>query len=245
MPVLEWSDVASVRMVVGCAGDRVTVGACKLAQTPAPSVRFHHHGRRTETRMATPARGLVMLMTVDEYLVHPSPEGVKTELVRGELRLSPSPGIPHGCAVFSIVGMLMAYVRPCRLGRVFGDSVGYELVQLPRTVRVPDASFVRADRVPPQGFGHGTRLFDFAPDLAVEVMSPSETASQLQEKLDDFLSAGTTLIWVVDPVRRTVRIVSTTVPETLLHESDTMTGGHVLPEFSCVVEEIFDDIARE
>lgn len=112
-------------------------------------------------------------------------------------------------------------------------------------MRVPDASFVRADRLPPQGFGLGTRLFKFAPDLAVEVLSPSETASQLQEKLDDYVRSGTTLVWVVDPVRRTVRIVSTDVPETLLRERDTLTGGHVLPAFSCDVAEIFEGIARD
>ena len=193
--------------------------------------------------MARPARGLSMLMTVDEFLVHDSPEGVKTELVRGELRVSPPPGNPHLCALYNIVALLMAHVIPARLGRVFGDGAGYELQQLPRTVRVPDVSFVRADRLPSQGFGPG--LFKHAPDLAVEVLSPSETVSQLQEKLDDFLSSGTTLIWVVDPRRRTVRIVSTNAAEQLLREGETLTGGRVLPGFSCGVEEVFDGIARD
>ncbi len=195
--------------------------------------------------MADPARGRVMLMTVDEFLVHPSPEGVKTELVRGELRVSPSAGIPHGFAATKLVVLLWAYVAPRRLGHVLADGIGYELLQLPRTVRVPDASFVRAERLPPRGPSLGTRLFNFAPDLAVEVLSPSETALQLQEKLDDYVRGGSTLIWVVDPVLRTVRIVSTVWPDTLLHEGDTLTGGHVLPGFSCIVSEIFEGIARD
>ena len=192
--------------------------------------------------MAHPARGLVMVMTVDEFLVHPSPEGVKTELVRGELRVSPPPGGPHGFAGSNLVILLLAHVHPRRLGRVLGDGVGYELLQLPRTVRVPDASFVRADRLPADGIGPG--LLTFAPDLAVEVLSPSETASELEEKIDDYLRCGTPLIWVVDPVRRTVMIVSTDAAVALLHEGDTLTGGRVLPGFSCAVAEIFEGIAR-
>ena len=137
-----------------------------------------------------------MLMTVDEFMVYPSPDGVKTELVRGELRMSPPPGGSHGCAGSNLLARLMAHVIPHRLGRVFGDGVGYELLQLPRTVRVPDASYVHADRPPASGVGPG--LLRFAPDVAIEVLSPSETKTGVQEKIDDYVSGGTTLIWVVD-----------------------------------------------
>lgn len=193
--------------------------------------------------MARPARGLGMLMTVDQFLVHDAPEDVKKmELVRGELHLTPPPASAHGGAIYNLVWLLMSHVRPNRLGSVFGDGVGYELVQLPRTVRMPDASFVRADRLPPS-LGRG--LFKFAPDIAIEVLSPSETSKEVAEKIDDYLSCGTQLMWVVDPRRRTVRIVSTNSAEPLLHEGDTLTGGHVLPGFSCGIEEIFDGIARD
>lgn len=192
--------------------------------------------------MAYPARGLVMGMTVDEFLVHPSPEGVKTELVRGEVRVSPPPGGPHGFAVSNLVVLLAAHVIPRRLGKVLGDGVGYELLRLPRTVRVPDASFVRADRLPVNGVGPG--LLTFAPDLVIEVLSPSETASELDEKIDDYLRSGTTLLWVVDPVRRTVMVRASDAAVVLLHEGDTLAGGRVLPDFSCNVAEIFEGIAR-
>ncbi len=192
--------------------------------------------------MAHPARGLVMVMTVDEFLVHPSPEGAKTELVRGELRMSPPPGGPHGCAATNVVVLLSSHVKRARLGRVWADGVGYELLQLPRTVRVPDASFVRGDRLPQNGVGPG--LLKFAPDLAIEVLSPSETASELDEKLDDYLRSGTALMWVVDPVRRTGMLISSDAPVVLLHEDDTLTGGRVLPDFACGVSEIFEGIAR-
>ena len=80
-----------------------------------------------------------MRMTIDEFLVAELPEG-KSELVRGEVRLTPPPGAPHGAAVANLIFALTAYVKEQGLGRVFGDSVGYELIQFLNTVRVPDRS---------------------------------------------------------------------------------------------------------
>jgi len=192
--------------------------------------------------MAHPELADVMLMTPEEFLVYPL-ENVKAELVRGELRVNPPGGGPHGCAGSNLIAMLIAHVGSRGLGRVFGDGVGYQLLQLPRTVRVPDASFVRADQLPPEGIGAG--LFKFAPAIAIEVLSPSETASELQEKLEDYRVAGTDLVWVADPVRRTVMVVASNAPLLLLQEGETLTGGDVLPEFSCAVDEIFEGIARD
>jgi Uma2 family endonuclease len=183
-----------------------------------------------------------MSMTVEEFLACSVPEG-KAELVRGELRVTPPPGAPHGTAATNLVVMVANHVRAHALGRAFGDSFGYELVRLPRTVRVPDGSFVRAERLPSEGIGPG--LVKFAPDLAIEVLSPSETASELEEKLDDYLASGTPLIWVVDPVRRTVMIVAADAPVRWLREEDTLGGGTVIPGFACRVSDIFEGIARD
>jgi Uma2 family endonuclease len=101
---------------------------------------------------------------------------------------------------------------------------------------------VRADRLPPEGIGPG--LLRFAPDLAVEVLSPSESASELEEKLADYTAAGTRLIWVVDPARRTVMILDQSRPVRWLQESDVLEGEAVVPGFSCRVAEIFEGIAR-
>jgi Uma2 family endonuclease len=192
--------------------------------------------------MAMPVRASTMIMTAEEFLVYPVHDA-KAELVRGELRVTPPPGGPHGVATYNLVFMLGDYVRQQRLGRVFGDGIGYELLRLPHTVRVPDASFVRADRLPPEGVHPG--LLKFAPDLAVEVLSPSETASDLEEKLDDYTVSGTPLIWVIDPVRRTVMIVAADAPVRWLREGDTLDGGSVIRGFSCAVADIFEGIARE
>jgi len=191
--------------------------------------------------MAHPAGASAMTMTADEFLACSVPDA-KAELVRGELRVTPPAGGPHNTAATNLILLLGPHVRQRGLGRVFVDGIGYELLRLPRTVRVPDGSFVRADRLPEAGIGPG--LLKLAPDLAIEVLSPTETASELEEKLDDYLVSGTPLIWVVDPARRTVMIVSADAPVRWLREGDTLDGGGVIPGFTCAVSDIFEGIAR-
>jgi Uma2 family endonuclease len=183
-----------------------------------------------------------MSMTVEEFLAHSLPDAT-AELVRGELRVTPPAGGPHGAAAANLLGMLWSHVKARGLGRVFSDATGYELVDLPRTVRAPDVSFVRIDRLPANGIEPG--LLRLAPDLAVEVLSPSETASQLEEKLHDYLTSGTSLIWVADPVRLTVMVVPADSPVRWLRENDLLEGQPVVPGFTCRVSEIFEGIARD
>jgi Uma2 family endonuclease len=182
-----------------------------------------------------------MVMTAEEFLTHPVPDG-KAELVRGELRVTPPPGAPHAMAARNLVHLLDAHTSQRELGTVFPDGTSYELLRLPHTVRVPDVSFVRAGRLPVEGVGPGP--LRMAPDLAVEVLSPSETASELEEKLSEYAIAGIQLVWVVDPVRRTVRVLAADAPVRWLREGETLDGGTVVPGFSCAVVEIFDGIAR-
>ncbi len=191
--------------------------------------------------MAHAVQAGAMRMTPDEFLVHSIPDG-KAELVRGELRVTPPAGGPHGRAATNLVLLLAFYLKGRGLGSLFADGVGYLLLELPRTIRCPDLSFVCAHRLPMEGIGPG--LLKLAPDLAVEVLSPSESASELEEKLDDYRACGTPLIWVVDPARRTVMIVASNAPARWLYEADTLDGGDVVPGFSCGVAELFERIAR-
>jgi len=110
-------------------------------------------------------------------------------------------------------------------------------------VRVPDGSFVRGDRLPVGGVRPG--ILKLAPDLALEVLSPGETASELEEKLDDYTAAGTLLIWVIDPNRRTVMVLTADAPVRWLREGDSLDGGTVVSGFSYPVSQIFDGIARD
>jgi Uma2 family endonuclease len=180
------------------------------------------------------------ILTPDEFLVHPA-ANERTELVRGHIRMMTPASAGHGLVSMIVGRLLSTYASAHRLGVCFADSTGYTLPNLPNTVRAPDASFVRADRLPPEGVGTG--FHQLAPDLAVEVLSPSESTTDLQEKLDDYRVAGTPLVWVIDPTTRTVTFIASGLPTTTLAAGDTVTGGEVLPGFSCSVSELFEGLA--
>lgn len=180
------------------------------------------------------------ILSADEFLVYPA-ANERTELVRGRIRVMTPAGLPHGLVSGNVFRLLSTYVRQHQLGVCFADSTGYTLPNLPATVRAPDASFVRADRLPPEGISGG--FAQLAPDLAIEVLSPSESASDLSEKLADYRVAGTTLVWVIDPVKRTVAIIAADAPVVWLGVDHTLTGGDVVPGFSCGVGELFEGLA--
>ena len=180
------------------------------------------------------------ILSADEFLLHPA-ANERTELVRGRLRMMTPASAAHGLVSMTIGRLLSTYVRAHRLGECFADSTGYTLPNLPNTVRAPDASFVRADHLPSAGVGGG--FLQLAPDLAVEVLSPSESAADLAEKLADYRVAGTVLVWVIDPATRTVIIVAGDDARTTLGVDETLTGGIVVPGFACGVGELFEGLA--
>lgn len=180
-------------------------------------------------------------LSVEEFEVYPTPDG-KAELVRGELRLSPPPGSPHGLVVARVAQLLSNHVMERRLGAVLTDA-GFELLQLPRTVRAPDIAFVRADRLPARGISRG--FLRMAPDLDVEVVSPSETRKELEEKLSDYRASGVPVVWVIDPEERTVRVIAGARTVQLLVKHETLDGGSVVPGFSCGVAELFVGLADD
>ena len=101
---------------------------------------------------------------------------------------------------------------------------------------------MRADRLPRAGVGPG--LLKLAPDLAIEVLSPSESESELEGKLNDYRLSGTVLVWVVDPARRLVRVAERNAPQHILREGDGLDGGDAVPGFACSVVQVFEGIAR-
>jgi Uma2 family endonuclease len=174
-------------------------------------------------------------LTIDEFMVLDTPEG-KAELVRGELQLTPAPGPRHGIVWARLGVVLGQHVTKIDLGHVFAEC-SFELVELPRTVRAPDLAVVRKDRLP-AGALNESRL-RLAPDLAVEILSPSETASRLDEKLEDYAVARVPLVWVIDPQRRSVRVIAVDAPVRWLREGDTLDGGSTIPGLACPVSDLF------
>ena len=180
-------------------------------------------------------------MTPEEYLHDPVSQG-PGELVRGEARIMTPASPIHGKIVGRLFAALNDFVEAHDLGEVFPDNVGFELPGLDRTVRSPDVAFVRTDALPPNGLGAG--WMPAAPDLAVEVLSPSETRAGLEEKLRDYQTAGTTLMWIVNPASRTVTVRNSRGEEETLSEQDVLTGGDLLPGFSLPIARLFAKLAR-
>jgi Uma2 family endonuclease len=172
-------------------------------------------------------------LTPAEFIRLPD-DGFKYELVDGELKVSPA-GLEHDEIGALVIEHLSPYVRPRRLGRVYASSAGYDL-PVGRT-RSPDVSFVAMDRLPggrsPKGFGQ------FAPDLAVEILSPFEDPSEIEDKLDEYFASGARLVWLVDPETHTVTVYRSRTDAQVLTAGDELSGEDVVPGFVCRVEELF------
>ena len=180
------------------------------------------------------------MVSPDEFLLHPA-ASERSELVRGRIRVMTPASGKHGLVSGNIFGLLRSHVRLHRLGICFADSTGYILPNLPNTVRAPDASFVRTDRLPAGGVSDGFLLL--APDLAIEVLSPSESVMSVSEKLDDYFAAGTRAVWVIDPDARSVTVHELGAAPVATGNDDTLRGGSVLPAFACDVAELFEGLA--
>jgi Uma2 family endonuclease len=161
----------------------------------------------------------------------------KYELVKGELIDMTPPGGTHGTVALNLGALLRGFVKSQNLGVVMVES-GYKLASNPDTVRGPDISFLATEKIPAGGLPDG--YITGAPDLAAEIVSPNDTASQIQDKVQDYLAHGVQAVWVVYPQQRTVVVHYPDGTARTRHEADTLEGETVLSGFSCRVNEIFD-----
>lgn len=176
------------------------------------------------------------LMTAGD-LMQIEDDGFLYELIRGELiRMSPAGG-PHGWIGFEAGALIRDFARPRGLGEVFNSDTGYLFELDPDTVLAPDASFIRADRLPPLSAWDG--YLTVAPDLVVEVLSPSDRRSRVAWKIEQYLAAGVRLVWFVDPRRRTVTVYAPNRDPALYGEGDELDGADVLPGFRLPVAALF------
>ena len=175
-------------------------------------------------------------MLTAEELLH-LPTAGRLELVRGELYEMPPAGARHGDIASEIGALLRGHVKAHQLGRVFAAETGFIVQRDPDTVRAPDASFVAMNRLPPGELPIG--FLELAPDLAVEVVSPGDTTREVLEKVEDWLRAGTRLVWVVYPATRTVTVHRSLEDVSELSGSDMLDGQGVVPGFSCQVRNLF------
>jgi Uma2 family endonuclease len=165
-------------------------------------------------------------MTADELLQIPDKHA---ELVRGALVVREPPGLRHGRIAMEIGAALAAHVRARQLGRVYVES-GFKLASQPDTVRGPDVAFISRSRLPePEPVGYPA----FAPDLVVEILSPTDRPGEVLGMVADWLSAGTRLVWVVDPERRLARIYRADGTEQIVTADQALQGEDVVTGFVC------------
>jgi Uma2 family endonuclease len=171
------------------------------------------------------------LMTADD-LLHVRIPDKRVELVRGVLIVSEPPGYRHGEITARLTTELTIYADRHDLGRVLAGDAGFKIGSNPDTVRGPDVAFIRRERLPhpaPRGFAA------FAPDLAVEVLSPHDRPGDILIKVADWLSAGTRLVWVLDPERRLARVYRAGGSEAVVTADGALDGEDLLPGFSCAL----------
>jgi Uma2 family endonuclease len=173
------------------------------------------------------------LWTVEEVARLPE-DTFRYALIRGELYRMPPPMGPHGLVANTVGRLVGNFVAEHRLGLVYNQS-GFILGRNPDILLEPDVAYVRGGRWSATKAGYPT----VAPDLVVEVVSPSQTGPSIEEKTAIYRAAGVRLVWIIDPERRTVRVYRHDGGENLLTEQDEIDGEDVLPGFKLPVFQLF------
>ena len=169
-------------------------------------------------------------MTLGEFL-ESDLEGY--EYVKGELIPVPPTSLEHGHISADLSWFLNLHVRKNKLGRVYMPDTGCRVGE---QVLIPDIAFLANARIP----DNLSKASPIPPDLAVEVVSPTDVLNRVEEKAFAYLEAGTQLVWVIKPRSKTVTIYRSETDITLLTRNDTLTGEEVVEGFSCQVAELFE-----
>ena len=185
-----------------------------------------------------------VLMTAEDLMTNPVPN-MRTELVRGHLQVREPPGYQHGDIAARVLVAIGAHLANERRnlgwsklrGRLLAAETGFTLQRNPDTVRAPDVAYVRAERVPTESL---SGYAEFAPDLVVEVRSPSDRTGRVLAKVADWLNAGSLLVWTIDPARRVARVYRADGSESMLDADASLTGEDVIPGLVIPLSDLFD-----
>ena len=173
------------------------------------------------------------LLTIEQFDQLPIREGILYELNEGEV-VTVTEAVPrHNWVRDNIAAALRDFAHPRRLGRVFVET-GYQLT--PETVRIPDVSFVPADRMLEIDLD---RRIQGAPALAVEVVSPTDLAEELRQKIEQYLATGAKAVWVFYPKTREVQVFRADGGSFVLREPGVLEEPDVLPGFSLDLKTVF------
>jgi Uma2 family endonuclease len=176
------------------------------------------------------------LMTAEQFAELPEEGPYRLELKRGRIVREPRPGADHGFIWAELVFHLRDHVKKNKLGRVFVDA-GTITERDPDTVRGPDILFVSRARLqayPPKLW------FGIAPELCVEILSPSNRPGAMREKVAEYFAAGARLVWIVEPMRERVTVYRSITDMRILTRTEQLEGGDVLPGFQLPLAQLFD-----
>ncbi len=182
--------------------------------------------------------GVETKLVTAEELLHMPEDGYRYELIHGEVLRMPPSGGEHGRVAMTIGSSLRQHVGQNDLGAVYAAETGFKLAANPDHVRAPDVAFVRKARV--EQAGRVTGFWPGAPDLAIEVVSPGDSYSDVEEKIIDWLAAGTRMVVVVNPKKRSVSVYRSSTNIAILSDEQTLDGGDVVPGWSIPVRQIFE-----
>ena len=169
-------------------------------------------------------------MTLEEFL-QSDLEGYEYE--KGKLIPIPPESGEHGDISMNLVLPLGTYVRENQLGRVYTSDTGFKIGD---RFLIPDIAFVSAARLPDDR----RKAFSIPPDLAVEIVSPTDVLFKVFEKALTYLSAGTQLVWVIEPVAKTVTVYRSETDIKTLTREDTLIGEEIIEGFSCKISQLFE-----
>jgi Uma2 family endonuclease len=206
------------------------------AITESMAERLQELGGITAERVrTTPAPGTASLDDLIQFNDHSKP---LCELIDNTL-VEKAVGFEASVVAATIIRTLGEFVSRQRLGIVSGADGMFRL--LPSSVRGPDVAFLSRNRFPGGEFPQSAYP-NLAPDLAVEVLSPGNTKAEMMRKRIEYFHSGVRLVWIVDCRSRSVAVYTSPVDVTVLGEEATITGGDVLPEFTCAVADFFQDL---
>ncbi|MDQ3322682.1 MAG: Uma2 family endonuclease [Acidobacteriota bacterium] len=178
-------------------------------------------------------RTIVEKMTADEFESSPFVE--THELIRGELYSIMPAGALHGLITNRISRFLANFVDEHSLGEIFAAETGFKLKN--HSTVGADVAFVGRENL--ARFGVPDSFFPTAPDLAVEVISPSNTSEEISTKVEDYLSSGSRLVWIVYPKRKVVVVYRANNTVSFLHEPEEIDGEDVIPNFRLPLDKVF------
>lgn len=176
------------------------------------------------------------LITADQLFRMPD-DGNRYELVRGRLlRVDPA-GSKSSITTGRISRRIGSFVEASDLGLTGDADWGFKLASDPDIVRAPDVAFVKAERIPSDGIPR--EFWPGPPDLAVEVLSPSDRMVDVLEKVQEYLTAGTRIVWVIDPEARKAIVFHADRPPEVVGSEGELLGEDVIPSFVLRLAEIW------